>query len=334
MLKESFEILVVTYNRKAYLEHTLQQLLAADSPVKEVSITILDNCSTDGTSELIDAFCTKYPNLKHIRHVRNIGGNANIARAFELAQKEYFWVLADDDDYDFTHWDEVEKEMKKKAGLIVVNREYLPKEQKNFQPWDFLRFLTFMPAAIHRRDTLQEQDIIHIHYTVPLWFPHLAACIAAINKRLPFCVVSDNIVLTGKNEHHNGVEYHRRTPGVAEPYKFSFFELNYIRVLALLEDKKLRSKAVDNFHWQKQSFFKSALIALCKENHRRYENRLSNYLLPLPVFSTWQKIQFIAAAIYLNILAFLLYPHFRKKRKEFEKKVEETVKNSSKISYT
>jgi glycosyltransferase involved in cell wall biosynthesis len=87
MLKDILEIFLITYNRKIYLQKTFNQIFANSSPIKNFDITILNNKSTDGTTELIEKYREKFNNIKHIIHNRNIGGNANIARAFELATK-------------------------------------------------------------------------------------------------------------------------------------------------------------------------------------------------------------------------------------------------------
>ena len=133
MLKDKLEIILVTYNRKPYLEDTLNQLFCDESPIKDCNFTILDNCSTDGSSELIQEYSKKYNNIKHIRHNKNIGGNANITRAIEIATKKYFWVLCDDDKYDWTNWKEIntltkrEKEIAKLLLLGIKRKEVAQK---------------------------------------------------------------------------------------------------------------------------------------------------------------------------------------------------------------
>ena len=67
-LQENLFISLVTYNRKDYLKRTLDKLLEDSSPLRNVDITILDNASDDGSSELIDEYCLKYSNLVHIKH--------------------------------------------------------------------------------------------------------------------------------------------------------------------------------------------------------------------------------------------------------------------------
>ena len=314
-LKESFEILLVTYNRKPFLESTLQQLLADNSPVKKVSITILDNCSTDGTAELIDSFCVKYPNIKHIRHTRNIGGNANIARAFELATHEYFWVLADDDTYDFTHWNEVEEEMEKGTNLIVVNRELLPRKKTPFAPAELIRLLTFVPAAIHRSDSLDEATMMNIYYTAPFWFSQLAAIAPVINHHKSIAVLSSNIVKTGENDNNKGLNPHRTLAGLARPYKMTFFGANYLKSLALFEDLDVRNQAALYEYNHKQSVFGKG-FRIARTNIIECDNNLQNYTATLSCFSFGNKFLFLAGIVAGHLSAIFTFPYFIHKRKK------------------
>ena len=123
MIKDKLQIYLITYNRRNKLKNTLDVLLAEDSPIRDFDITILNNASNDGSYELIEQYCVDYKNLKHIRHNINIGGNANICGAFEMGgscDKEYFWVLCDDDKYDFSNWSEVEELIKEKKDIICL----------------------------------------------------------------------------------------------------------------------------------------------------------------------------------------------------------------------
>ena len=109
MLKDKLEIILVTYNRKSYLQKTLEYLFEENSPVKNLQITILDNKSNDGSSELIDEYAKKYSNLIHIINNRNIGGNGNITKAFTISKKDYVWVICDDDKFDCKQFENINK---------------------------------------------------------------------------------------------------------------------------------------------------------------------------------------------------------------------------------
>ena len=86
-------IFLVTYNRKEYLKFALESVL--NQSYENFTITILDNCSTDGTKEYVESIIDK--RIKYIRHEKNLGGLANIAYAFEHSEGEYFAVFHDDD---------------------------------------------------------------------------------------------------------------------------------------------------------------------------------------------------------------------------------------------
>ncbi len=320
MMQSLLEILIPTYNRKNYLRDTLEALTAPESPVRNLSITILDNASTDGTSQLVQEYKSKYPNIKHIRRNQNVGGNANIARAFEEATHEYFWILADDDSYDWSCWREVEQAIHDKTGLIVVNRELLPKEKQAFQPAELMRLLTFCPAAIHRKDTLSPDILMNIYYNTHNWFPHLGAVCAAINKKLSIKVISDNIVLTGKNDNHAGLEYHRKSAEIAYPYKMQFFEVGYLKSLAMLQDSSIRYRACERFLGREKSFW-CAVQETFKVNLIEYKNNFQNYSSATLPMSFWQKIRFWTAIIYNHLLFVLLYPKYLKKINKFKQKL-------------
>ena len=322
------EILIPTYNRKPYIKHTLEQLTAPNSPVKTCSITVLDNASTDGTRELLADFARQFPNIKPLRNTRNIGGNANIARAFELAEKEYFWVLADDDEYDWRAWPEVEQAMQDKQALIIVNHEILPQNAQPV-PANLMRLLTFVPAAIHRADTITPEALINIYYNIPTWFPQLAAVAEVFNKNLPYRMVSQNIVLCGKNTNHQGLEYHRRTEELDGPFRLSYFEVNYLKALGVLKNKKMRAVACEQFLGRKKSFFLAVQEAF-KQNMIEYGHYFGNYTAPLAVLSNWQRVRFVLAIFCNYLLFFLLYPKYARKRKRFLKRLQD-YQNGKKI---
>lgn len=118
-LKDELEIMIPTFNRCKDLKNTLQQLLDEQSPVKSISITVLDNHSDDGTQSLMQDICKNYPNIRYIRHNRNIGAIANSCRSIELATKKYLWVIDDDSNYDWENGRRFKKESRKMQILLL-----------------------------------------------------------------------------------------------------------------------------------------------------------------------------------------------------------------------
>ena len=86
-INDILEIILITYNRKEKLENTLHQLFAEDSPVKNLQFTILNNKSTDGSTELINEYAAKFDNIKLVIHSKNIGGNASLRNHDKIERK-------------------------------------------------------------------------------------------------------------------------------------------------------------------------------------------------------------------------------------------------------
>lgn len=320
-MKNTLEIILITYNRKSFLQKTFRQLLAESSPVKDLDITVLDNCSTDGTSEYLKELSAKHPNIKHIRHNRNIGGNANIARAFESVTKPYFWILADDDTYDFSAWPQVENAIKDNADLIVVNTEILKGKMSYGK---LIRILTFLPASILKSSFITPETLINIHYNISTWFPHMAAICEVFNRNGKIKTLDKNIVISGK-ENNKGIEYHRRTEGINYRSRMQFFEVGYLKTLIMLKDKKLRAQAAEYFAISGSFFIK--ISNTFKKNLTEYENNIANYLEVMPSLNLWQKMRFLTAITFNHIIFLLKYPYYRKKKKIFENRLKEYKKS-------
>lgn len=121
---EDIEIFIITYNRKEKLKKTFEQIFDSSSPVRNLDIKVIDNCSTDGTKDLCAEYASRFSNLTVISNNRNIGLSGNIIKPFELASKKWLWVLCDDDDFDWTNWREVEKalEADENASIKYIKR--------------------------------------------------------------------------------------------------------------------------------------------------------------------------------------------------------------------
>jgi len=173
----NLEIFLITYNRSNYLHDTLDKILEEKSPIKDNKITILDNCSTDNTQEVIDHF--KKENITYIKNNRNIGGNANIAKAFEMASEEYLWILCDDDEYNWNGWNEVVDAIEKNYDAIVVANYCDPK--KNIGR--LVKQMTFVPSTIYRISNISNEVMSNIEYLISTMFPHLGIACDLINRK-------------------------------------------------------------------------------------------------------------------------------------------------------
>ena len=91
-------ILLVTYNHKDYIKRALDSIIMqkTDFPFK---IIILDDCSTDGTTEICQEYANNYTSLiEFAPKKRNVGLINNVFEGFLKIKTSYFAGL-DGDDY-------------------------------------------------------------------------------------------------------------------------------------------------------------------------------------------------------------------------------------------
>lgn len=325
MLKEHLEIILITYNRKACLEKTLNAVLAESSPVKDLQITVLDNASTDGTSEYLQNLSAQKPNLKHIRNNKNIGPNANIAKIFEIASKPYFWPLCDDDAYDFSSFGEAEQAIKDGADLIIVNTE-LTKGDYSFP--NMYRLLTFLPAAIYKTANITPTTLININNNIPNWFPHLAAVAHVINNGGKISAVSSDIVKRkGENDKPESNKkqdlgsitlpsINMIMPGMPPSQKYKFLEAGYYKSCELIENPSKRAQAVEACRpgvpfWRQ-------IAGFITWNNVGCNNYLNNYADLKSVLNRKQKFIFNLMYFRSYFSGISYYLRRKKKQKEYD----------------
>ena len=251
-IMENLELFLITYNRKEKLRRTLEAILKSNSPVRGFPLTVLDNASTDGSSEMLAELAATHSNIRHIRHTKNIGGNANIARAFEMASAEYVWVLCDDDDYDFSAWDEVVELLRQKPIAVVVASYLLPSKETEY----LFRQLSFVPAAIYRTDIITSDVVQNMYFNIAYMFPQLAVAAAAINcgKSLP--VLSKPLVTMCLNPGHDSYTRGMSQEAVIHPlWKEMFWQKGYLASISLLASRTDRERCSLLAHTEPESFY-------------------------------------------------------------------------------
>lgn len=89
-------IAIITYNQKEFLRECIQSCLAQDYP--NIEIVVADDCSTDGTQDMLHDFEAQYPGkfILRIAH-KNLGVTANSNAAhFACSGKYIAWMGGDD----------------------------------------------------------------------------------------------------------------------------------------------------------------------------------------------------------------------------------------------
>lgn len=87
----------ITYNHAPYIKQCIEGVLMqkTDFPIEYI---IAEDCSTDGTREIVFEYARKYPDLiKVVTSDMNVGANINAERAFDACRGKYIAVCEGDD---------------------------------------------------------------------------------------------------------------------------------------------------------------------------------------------------------------------------------------------
>jgi len=92
-----FSVEVTTYNQKEYIAQTLQSIIDQKHNYK-YEILVSDDCSTDGTQDVIKEFHKKYPDIiKPLYNKMNLGAMKNYYQNISRAKGKYLMGCGGDD---------------------------------------------------------------------------------------------------------------------------------------------------------------------------------------------------------------------------------------------
>ena len=116
MAKSTVTIAIPVYNGEKYIGEALESIV--NQTVKVDQITVCDNCSTDGTRDVLEKFKKKHPdfNIDIIVNESNLGYQRNFNKCMELAQTDYLILLAADD--------------RLKKNIVEIERDFLDKHHE------------------------------------------------------------------------------------------------------------------------------------------------------------------------------------------------------------
>jgi glycosyltransferase involved in cell wall biosynthesis len=97
---KKLSIVIPVYNERRWVEELLRRVLAADCCGLEREIVMVDDCSTDGTSDILRALAARHPEVRLFRQERNQGKGAALRRAFQEASGDVVLVQDADLEYD------------------------------------------------------------------------------------------------------------------------------------------------------------------------------------------------------------------------------------------
>jgi glycosyltransferase involved in cell wall biosynthesis len=111
-------VFVATYNHSTYIRNCLDSIIAQKSSFP-FELIIGEDCSTDGTREIVFDYARTYPQIiRVITADKNVGQEANWIRGLKACRGKYI-ALCDGDDY----WNDPHK-LEKQIEFMQANPEY------------------------------------------------------------------------------------------------------------------------------------------------------------------------------------------------------------------
>ena len=117
----SISVVVPNYNYKKFMYERLYSILSQTVKIKE--LIILDDCSNDGSRELIDILCSRleeYINIKKVYNSKNSGSAfKQWKKGFDIASSDYVWIAEADDYCDKNFLKNVSKPILSNKNIVI-----------------------------------------------------------------------------------------------------------------------------------------------------------------------------------------------------------------------
>ncbi|MBM3726401.1 MAG: glycosyltransferase [Acidobacteria bacterium] len=129
-------ILIPVYNERAVVERSLSQVLGAPLPENmRRELVIVDDCSTDGTSAILERFAARHPEIVLVRHTVNQGKGAAVRTAIAHAQSDFCLIQDADLEYDPSEYPTLLRPLLDGRADAVFGSRYLASPQRRVLPY-------------------------------------------------------------------------------------------------------------------------------------------------------------------------------------------------------
>ena len=151
-------VLMPVYNERTVVERCLSQVLAAPLPESmEREIVIVDDCSTDGTWDILQRLAARFDEIRLYQHVRNCGKGAAVRTAIEKASGDFALIQDADLEYDPSEYPRLLRPLLDGHADAVFGSRYMAGEQT--------RVLPFWHSMINKGLTLVSNMFCNLYLT-------------------------------------------------------------------------------------------------------------------------------------------------------------------------
>jgi glycosyltransferase involved in cell wall biosynthesis len=136
VFRVKLSILIPVYNERTVVERSLAHVLAAPLPeMMERELIIVDDCSSDGTWEILERVAAAEPSVRLLRHAVNRGKGAAIRTAIQQASGDFSIVQDADLEYDPAEYARLLRPLLDGHADAVFGSRYLAGEQRRVLPF-------------------------------------------------------------------------------------------------------------------------------------------------------------------------------------------------------
>jgi glycosyltransferase involved in cell wall biosynthesis len=129
-------ILIPVYNERTVVERSLSLVLAAPLPEDvERELIVVDDCSTDGTPEILERLAASDSRIRLFHHKVNQGKGAALRTAIQQANGDFCLVQDADLEYDPSEYPKLLKPLLEGHADAVFGSRYLGSEQTRVLPY-------------------------------------------------------------------------------------------------------------------------------------------------------------------------------------------------------
>src|SRR4051812_20096081 len=129
-------ILMPVYNERTVVERCISLVLVAPLPeTMDRELVIVDDCSTDGTWDILQRLARTYPQIQLYRHERNSGKGAAVRTAIEKASGDFSLIQDADLEYDPAEYPRLLRPLLDGHADAVFGSRYMAGEQSRGLPF-------------------------------------------------------------------------------------------------------------------------------------------------------------------------------------------------------
>jgi glycosyltransferase involved in cell wall biosynthesis len=151
-------ILMPVYNERTVVERCISLVLTAPLPESmERELVIVDDCSTDGTWEILERLAAGFPQIRLFRHAKNSGKGAAVRTAISYATGDFSLIQDADLEYDPSEYPRLLRPLLDGYADAVFGSRYMAGEQ--------CRVLPFWHSMINKGLTLVSNMFCNLNLT-------------------------------------------------------------------------------------------------------------------------------------------------------------------------